>query len=382
MGASAPLPGIADLWSAIGTGAARLERLAEDLPRLATQEPAKLAQALSELLTESDASPGEVATVMAPNMSDPVLDALGQFPLGRDVVRMVHTVYATTSCAQRDVLDRLGAAVAAFARDSVDAAHSVVRSALGDCLGAPLPVQLLAQTRPDSPRERRGVAEDRQAVPARADRETSTTAPDDPFNAIGSGLLHGLDAVGDGLEGAVANVEKGASEATIGVCTNLLEGRFGEACASSVRGADHALLQSTERACTGVRDGTQSLCNGVTDAAGPLGRPVRGVTDRLFDIGNTITGTAFGVARDLFRVVPNALTAFVSGMERAVKLAIAGDWGRAAAQFGMAFVNAAGRAVGCVFAMLVRAAQCIASVAQTIVGAEPPARELTPEERA
>jgi hypothetical protein len=194
-------------------------------------------------------------------------------------------------------------------------------------------------------------------------------------------VVDGIKEVGEGLVGAVKDVGKGLWEMTGGFVGNLLEGNVGEAFSSVVRGLDHAIFQSTERLYSGVLKGAQKAVNGVTNALGPIGKPLRWVSDRAFDIGHTALDTAFGLARDAFRFVPDIAIGFVSDVERAIKLAADGRWGDAAKQFGMAFVNVPVNIVGHGVDAVARVLQAGASIVQTGLGLEPPARGLTPAER-
>ena len=367
---------LSDLWSAVESGASQqLQHIAASVGNLAAHDLTQAAQALHDALTPPG-SRDDAAGIIAPNLNSSALDALARLPLGREVVRIVHTVYATTSfgTAQPDVLNRLAAAIAGFAHDAVEQGQC----ALFGILDTPNFVQTL---RPQRLREDHASGGGGAGGTGGSDTAPSS-ASNETANRFTDGLLGGLESFGDGLKGAVANVERGVCEATVGSVSCLLEGRIGEASASAVRGTDHALFQSTESVCLGVRDGAQAVCNGATDTAGPVGRPVRWFTDRLFDVGNTVVDTGFGLARDLYRLIPDTCTGFIGDMERTIRLAAAGNGGRALAEFGLAFVHVPVRLLGGLVDMTMRSLQCVASVALTIVGAEPPGRKLTPEERA
>jgi hypothetical protein len=196
------------------------------------------------------------------------------------------------------------------------------------------------------------------------------------------GVVDGVKAVGEGVVGAVKDVGKGVWEMTGGFVGNLVDGNIAEAFSSVVRGLDHAVFQSVERFYTGVLKGAQKAVNGVTDALGPVGKPFRWVSDRLFDIGEAAMGTAFGLGRDAFRFIPDIAIGFVGDVERSIKLAADGRWGDAAKQFGMAFVNVPVNVVGHVVDAGARVLQAGASIVQTGIGLEPPARGLSSDERA
>jgi len=199
----------------------------------------------------------------------------------------------------------------------------------------------------------------------------------DAASDVAKGVFNGIKAVGSGIWDAAKDVGLGLWEATGGFVSNLLKGRIGEAFGSVVRGLDRAIFQSTERFWLGMMEGAQQVTNGITDALGPLGKPLRWVTDRAFDIGRTALDTAFTMGRGAFRLIPDIAVGFVSDMERAVKLAAAGNWGAAAEQFGMAFVNIPKRSIGHVVDMSMVFLQGAASIGQTAIGLEPPARKLT-----
>lgn len=198
---------------------------------------------------------------------------------------------------------------------------------------------------------------------------------------VGKGIVNGVKDVGGGVWGAVQDIGQGMFEMTGGFFSNLFKGNFGEAFDSVIRGVDRAVFQSTERFFSGVMDGVQSVTNGITDALGPIGKPLRWVTDRAFDIGHTALDTAFGIGRDAFRLIPDTVNGFVSDIERSIKLAADGRWGDAAKQFGMAFVDVPIHIGESVVGMTMRGLQAVASIAQTAVGVEPPARKLTADER-
>jgi hypothetical protein len=203
----------------------------------------------------------------------------------------------------------------------------------------------------------------------------------DAAGDVVDGVVEGAKEVGEGIVGAATDFGKGVFEMTGGFVSNLVEGDIGEAFDSVIRGADHAIFQSTERLYTGVIRGAKKVVNGVAKALGPIGKPLREVSDRFFDMAETALTTIWGVGRDAFRWIPSVFTGFVGDVERAVKLAADGRWGDAAKQFGMAFVNTPGRIVGPGVDMVARVLQGGASMFQTAVGLEPPARGLTADER-
>jgi hypothetical protein len=195
------------------------------------------------------------------------------------------------------------------------------------------------------------------------------------------GAVEGIQEVGKGIVGSVKDVGKGLWEMTGGFVSNLVHGNIGEALDSVVRGIDHAVFQSTERLVSGVLKSAQKAVNGITNALGPIGKPLRWVNDRMFDLAQTGLDTAFGMARDAFRFLPDIGNGFVSDVERSIKLAADGRWGDAFKQFGMSFVNVGLNTAGGVVDMAARMGQSMGSAALTAVGAEPPARGLNHAER-
>lgn len=188
---------------------------------------------------------------------------------------------------------------------------------------------------------------------------------------VATGAFEGVKKVGEGFAGALKHFGSGVFEATVGVGKNLFKGDFGAAAKSLVNGLDRAIFQSTQRFFTGALNGAKSAADGFTDMLGPLGKPLRSVTDRAHDIASTALDTAFGVGRDAFRLIPDAAAGFIGDLEKSIELALDGRFGDAAKQFGMAFVNVPGRIAGGMFDMTSRMLQGIASAGQTAVGAEP-----------
>ena len=198
---------------------------------------------------------------------------------------------------------------------------------------------------------------------------------------VGTGVIDGLKDFGRGALDAFGDFGKGLFVDTMwGFASNLFQGNFGEALDSAVRGLDRAIFQSTQRFWSGVVDGAQSVANGVTRALGPVGEPLRWVTDRAFDMGHTLMDTAWGMGRDAFRLLPDTATGFIGDVERSIELAADGRWGDAAEQFGLAFANVPGRMAGGVVDMGARFLRGGASMGLTAVGLEPPARRLSEDE--
>jgi hypothetical protein len=188
---------------------------------------------------------------------------------------------------------------------------------------------------------------------------------------VANGVANGVKAVAKGFTGALKKFGSGLVEMTVGFGKNLLKGDLGGALGSVVNGLDRAVFQSTQRFFSGVWDGAKATADGVTDMLGPLGKPLRSVTDRVHDIGHTALDTAFGIGRDAFRLIPDAATGFVGDVQKSFQHLFDGNFGDAAKQFGMAFVNVPTRIGGGMVDMGSRFLQGAASVTQTAVGAEP-----------
>lgn len=200
--------------------------------------------------------------------------------------------------------------------------------------------------------------------------------------SVANGLVSSVKDVGKAVVGSAKDVARGAVSMTWGVASNLAKGRVGEALDSVVRGVDQALFRSTQRLASGVLDSVQSMTNGLTDAVGVLGKPVRWVSDRVFDIGHTAIDTGCGIVRDSFRMLPDQVNGFFGDVEHSVRLAIDGQWGNAFKHLGKAaFVNVPARIAGGTFDMTARFLQGSASATLTAIGLEAPARRPTDAER-
>ena len=96
------------------------------------------------------------------------------------------------------------------------------------------------------------------------------------------------------------------------------------------------------------------------------------ITSRIGDVAHTIFNTAVEVGRDLWRSGPETVIGFGSDMVDAAKSLFKGDFKDAAKKFGMAFVNAGGRAIGGVADAVIRTVQGIVSVGSTALFIEKP----------
>ncbi len=208
-------------------------------------------------------------------------------------------------------------------------------------------------------------------------------AVSDAAKAVGEaakGIADGAVEVGKGIFGGITLFGEGIFEGLGGFFTNLSDGKVGEAFKSLVRGADKAILRSTQRVANGFISGTEKALLGMTNLLGPLGKPAREVIQRGTDMVRTIWNTGFEVARDAFRVLPETAITFGEGIADAAGWALKGQFGKAGESFGMAFVNSGARFLGGVVDSGARVIQGVADIAQVGLGLAPPSRALTPDE--
>jgi hypothetical protein len=192
-----------------------------------------------------------------------------------------------------------------------------------------------------------------------------------------------LEVVSDAVETArdmALDVGVGVRDMTAGVVIDLAHGDVGEACASFVRGADRAVLQSCERFDYGLLYGAQHAVDIVAGALGPVGRPIQAVADRGFDIAFTAVDTSYSVVREEARLVPDMATGLVTDVERSVELASRGQWSAAAGQLAMAGVNVATAPAASMIDIGLTFTQAGVSMAQTALFMEPAGRPLTDAE--
>lgn len=196
-----------------------------------------------------------------------------------------------------------------------------------------------------------------------------------------TGIAKGVATVAKGVFNGVKMFVTGIGEGIGGFFSNVVRGKFGEAFKSLVRGADKAFLQAPARIVNGLIDGAEQAVKGVTHLLGPLGKPLRNIVGRGFDIGRTIFNTGVGIVRDVYRMATEVPIGFVSDLGKSVSLLFQGKFKEAAEQFGMAFVNAPARVLGGVVDILARALQGTADVVGVGLGLQPPSRPLSSEEK-
>ncbi|MEZ0266032.1 MAG: hypothetical protein ACAI43_14990 [Phycisphaerae bacterium] len=194
------------------------------------------------------------------------------------------------------------------------------------------------------------------------------------------GVANGVAEVGKGIFGGIALFGQGIFEGIGGFASNLAEGKVGEAFKSLVRGADKAILRSTQRVANGFINGAEQTLLGATNLLGPLGKPAREVIQRGSDMVRTAWNTGFEVARDVFRALPETAITFGEGMADAAGWALKGEWGKAAESFGLAFANSGARLVGGVVDSGARILQGAADIVQVGLGLAPPSRGLNDDE--
>jgi len=202
----------------------------------------------------------------------------------------------------------------------------------------------------------------------------------DAVTDVAEGVWEGATDVAEGIRDTAIDVGMGVVEMTYGCAKNLVQGNFGEAAASVVRGFDRAVFQSVERFWVGSLYGVQSVVDGVTDALGPLGKPLREVTDRVFDIGYTYLDTSFTLFREGARMIPDTITGLIGDVERSFELAGEGRWGAAFGQLAKAGANVVMSPTQTIFDMGVTLGRGVASGVLTACFLEPPGRPLTDEE--
>jgi hypothetical protein len=202
----------------------------------------------------------------------------------------------------------------------------------------------------------------------------------DETKDVFGGLLDGVEDFGAGVVGSIKDGARGFWEATGGTEQDLLHGRIGEGLSSQLRGLDRMIFQPQEALFTGLLNGAQDALDGLARALGPIGTPISWLADRTIDAMHTALDTALGLGSDAFREQLETAIGFVSDLESTVKLAAGGQWGAAARQFGMAFLDAASRPTGVLVGMGARVLQAVASIGQTMLGLEPPGRPLSEDE--
>jgi hypothetical protein len=196
--------------------------------------------------------------------------------------------------------------------------------------------------------------------------------------SVGSGVVGALTSVGEGLGMVVTGIGGGLYD----FGKNLIHGKVGEAFKGLLRGIDKGTFGAVLHVGDGLIDAGQKFLEAPTYLI-PGGKWIRNnITSRIGDVAHTIFNTAVEVGRDLWRSGPETVIGFGSDMVDAAKALFKGDFKDAAKKFGMAFVNAGGRAIGGVADSFIRTLQAVVSVGSTALFIEKPGRPLNDEEKA
>jgi hypothetical protein len=201
------------------------------------------------------------------------------------------------------------------------------------------------------------------------------------LSAAATGVWDAVKDVGAGVVGCIEDVGKGLVGGIGGFVVNLVQLKVGDAFDSLIQGADRAFLQAPQRLLNGLLDGANDFVDGASHLLGPLGVPARWVADRGFDIARTAGNTCCELARDVFRLPFDTAVTLGRGLWASVHDLVHGRIGKAFKDFGMAFVNAGGRAVGGVADMAARSAQSAPTITLLAGGMQPPSRKLTDDEK-
>jgi hypothetical protein len=201
------------------------------------------------------------------------------------------------------------------------------------------------------------------------------------LKAVGEEVWNSVLDIGGGLVGAAEDIGKGLVGGIGGFVSNLVKGNVGDAFESLIQGADRIIFQAPGRIFNGVLDGANDLVDGASHLLGPLGKPIRSVADRGFDIARTAGNTVLELGRDAARLLPETALTFGRGIVKSAGDLLHGNFKQAAKDFGMSFVNAGARAIGGVGDMVLRSLQGVASIALTATYLQPPTRKLNDDEK-
>lgn len=209
-----------------------------------------------------------------------------------------------------------------------------------------------------------------------------------PFKAIGkavksvgkaigkavTGVAKGVGKVFEGVAKGVANVFKGTFEGIGGFFKNLFQGKVGDAFGALWKGIDTAVFKSTGAILDGALSGAQTAFNGVTELLPDfIKKPVRWVSDRAFDAGRSLSMGALGVVRGVANNLVEASGTFLKGAGKV----LTGNFKEGFKDMGVGLLK--GFVQTPVDAILLGLGKGISAI-QTMVGLEPPGRELTDAE--
>lgn len=209
-----------------------------------------------------------------------------------------------------------------------------------------------------------------------------------PFKAIGKafkkagkaignavkGVAEGIGDVFKGIGKGVKNVFEGVFGGIGGFFKNLFQGKIGDAFGALWKGVDKAVFRSTGAVLDGFIGGTQKMFNGVTELLpGFLQKPVRWVSDRMFDAQRSIVMGGLGVVRGVWNNLAEASGTFLGGVGKLFQ----GKFKEGFKDMGVGLLK--GFVQTPVDALLLGLGKGISAI-QTMVGLEPPGRELTDAE--
>jgi len=187
-------------------------------------------------------------------------------------------------------------------------------------------------------------------------------------------VAKGVGKVFEGVAKGVGNVFKGVFGGIGGFFKNLFQGKIGDAFGALWKGVDTALFKSTGAILDGVLSGTQTAFNGVTELLpGFMNKPVRWVSARAFDAQRSLVMGGLGVVRGVANNLVEASGTFLKGAGKV----LTGDFKGGFKDMGVGLLK--GFVQTPVDAILLGLGKGISAI-QTMVGLEPPGRELTDAE--
>lgn len=205
----------------------------------------------------------------------------------------------------------------------------------------------------------------------------------DAVKDVGKGIVNAAGEVVKGVGDVVTGVIGGVGGGVVNFFGNLVKGRVGDAFDSLVKGIDKGILQTAKKVLQRAINAQKYFWDGMASLI-PI-TPVRdfakNVVARAADIAQTATDTVTEWVRDAYGMVTEVPVGVVKNIEKAIKLAADGEWGEAFKTLAMTPVDAVSRWYGGFADMIARGAQGIADIVGTGLFLQPPARELTDQER-
>ncbi len=205
-----------------------------------------------------------------------------------------------------------------------------------------------------------------------------------PLRNAGESLAKAAYEAVDGVVDGVGMFVDGLGDIFLGTAGKLLEGDLIGAGETLIKGVDKVAFRSGQRLVNGLINATEDVFKAPTHLLpDPVGSFLRDqVVARTADIGRTLYNVPAQLSRNAFRTMTEAPFEVVKGSVRAVEHLLNGEFGDAAADFGMGFVNAGSRVVGDVVDGLMIGLQGAANVVGTALFLHEPSRPLTDEEKA